>query len=100
MKEKLKEFWSDIKTRPIYFVVCVFWFMIIIFGIIGTLSSCKNKENRVQSNIYVIISTPDGNIIAGYADDVTLFSNNYATITIGSTKYKTSPNNFIVIEKS
>ena len=101
MKEKLKEFWSDIKTRPIYFLVCVFWFMIITFGIIGTLSSCKskNKEDRIQSNTYVIISTPDGNIIAGYADKITFFNDNYADITIGNTKYKTSPNNFIIIEE-
>jgi len=98
MKERFKEFWEELKSRPIYFVICALWFIVITVGIIGTLSSCKSKD-KPQSNTYVIISTPDGNIIAGYADDVTLFSNNYATITIGNTKYKTSPNNFIVIEE-
>ena len=100
MKERFDDLKEEIKSRPVYFVICVLWLLVLISGIIGILSSCKSnkKENRVQSNTYVIISTPDGNIIAGYADDVTVFSNNYASITIGSNKYKTSPNNFIVIE--
>lgn len=100
MKVKLKEFWNDIKTRPIYFVICVFWFIIITFGIIGTFTSCRsnNEHYKPQSTTYVQIRMPDGNIIAGYADKVTFFNDNYATIIIGNTKYKTSPYNFIVIE--
>nr|DAP55468.1 MAG TPA: hypothetical protein [Caudoviricetes sp.] len=100
MKVKLKEFWNDIKTRPIYFVICVFWFIIITFGIIGTFTSCSciNENYKPQSAIYVQIRMPDGNIIAGYADKVTFFNDNYVAIIIGNTKYKTSPNNFIVIE--
>lgn len=100
MKEKLKEFWKDIKTRPMYFVVCTLWFIVISVGIVGIFTSCRsnNEQYKPQSTTYVQIRMPDGNIIAGYADKVTLFSDNYATILIGNTKYKTSPNNFIVIE--
>ena len=101
MKERLKESWEEIKSRPVYFVICALWFIIITVGIIWTLSSCKskNEDNKPQSNTYVQIRMPDGNIIVGYADKVTILSDNYASITIGSTKYRTSPSNFIVIEE-
>ena len=100
MKEKLKEFWSDIRTRPIYFVICVLWFIVITVGIAGTFTSCRsnNEHYKPRSTTYVQIRMPDGNIIVGYADKVTILGNNSAIITIGSNKYKTSPNNFIVIE--
>lgn len=101
MKERLKEFWEEIKSRPVYFLICALWFIVITVGIIGTFSSCtsKNEDDQPQSNTYVQIRIPDGNIIAGYADKVTILSDNYATITIGNTKYRTSPSNFIVIEE-
>lgn len=101
MKEKLKEFWKDIKTHPMYVVVCTLWFIVITVGILGTFNSCRsnNEHYKSQSTTYVQIRMPDGNIIAGYADKVTFFNNNYATIIIGNTKYKTSPNNFIIIEE-
>nr|DAM46361.1 MAG TPA: protein of unknown function (DUF4748) [Bacteriophage sp.] len=101
MKERLKDIWKDIKARPIYFVICVLWFIVITAGIVGTFTSCRsiNKDYKTQSNTYVQIRMPDGNIIAGYADKVTLFNDNYATITIGNTRYKTSPYNFILIEE-
>lgn len=100
MKERLKDIWKDIKSRPIYFVICVLWFIVITAGIVGTSTSCRsiNEDYKTQSNTYVQIRMPDGNIIAGYADKVTFFNDNYAAITIENTKYKTSPNNFIVIE--
>lgn len=100
MKERLKDIWKDIKSRPIYFVICVLWFIVITAGIVGTFTSCRsiNEDYKTQSNTYVQIRMPDGNIIAGYADKVTFFNDNYAAITIENTKYKTSPNNFIVIE--
>ena len=69
--------------------------------IIGVFCSCdSNKSIKKQPTTYVVISTPDGNTIAGYADDVT-FHNGYATITItiGNSKYTTGSNNILIIEK-
>lgn len=68
--------------------------------IIGIFCSCNNKSIKKQPTTYVVISTPDGNTIAGYADDVT-FHNGYATITItiGNNKYTTGSNNILIIEK-
>lgn len=101
MKEKLKELWKDIKTRPMYFVVCTLWFILITVCIVGTFTSCtsNNEHYKPQSTTYVQIRMPDGNIIAGYTDKITFFNDNYAAITIGNTKYKTSPNNSIIIEE-
>lgn len=66
--------------------------------IIGIFCSCSNKSIKKQPTTYVIISIPDGNTIAGYADDVT-FYNGYATITIENSKYTTGSNNILIIEK-
>ena len=101
MKERLKEFWDELKSRPVYFVICALWFIIITVGISGTFSSCTNKkeDNTPQSNTYVQIRMPDGNIITGYADKVTVLSDNYAIIKIGNTKYRTSPVNFVIVEE-
>lgn len=73
--------------------------LLLVF-IIGVFCSCSSKSIKKQPTTYVVISTPDGNTIAGYADDV-IFHNGYATITItiGNNKYTTGSNNILIIEK-
>lgn len=74
--------------------------LLFIVIITGMFCFCSNNYiNKKYSTTYAIISTPDGNTIAGYADDVT-FHSGYTTVTIviENSVYTTSLNNILIIE--
>lgn len=51
----------------------------------------SNREHK-----YVIITTPDGNTIAGYTKSI-YYNRNYAEITIDNTTYTVGYDNFIAM---
>ena len=81
-----------------YFYVIISLVVALLIGIWIGLVSYNNESTKKQSTTYAVISTPDGNTIAGYADDV-IFHEGYVTVTIRDSKYTTDLNNVLLIEK-
>lgn len=91
MSSQNNEVRTNLNSDKLFYTgLVIFVILMLCIASIGSWYR-SNREHK-----YVIITTPDGNTIAGYTKSI-YYNRNYAEITIDNTTYTVGYENFIAM---